>query len=110
SVLLFFFYSSPHPPSLHSFPTRRSSDLMKVILYEDFKNDPRAVCAEIFAFLGVDAGFEPDTSATYNISGRLRYPWLHDLLFCRRSEEHTSELQSRGHLVCRLLREKKKRF
>src|SRR5690625_6179357 len=26
----------------------------------------------------------------------------------RRSEEHTSELQSRGHLVCRLLLEKKK--
>src|SRR5690625_6009879 len=25
-----------------------------------------------------------------------------------RSEEHTSELQSRGHIVCRLLREKKK--
>src|SRR5690625_5323135 len=25
----------------------------------------------------------------------------------RRSEEHTSELQSRGHLVCRLLLEKK---
>src|SRR5439155_15138919 len=30
---------------------------------------------------------------------------LHDK---RRSEEHTSELQSRGHLVCRLLLEKKK--
>src|SRR6266508_5870276 len=30
---------------------------------------------------------------------------------CRRwrSEEHTSELQSRGHLVCRLLLEKKKK-
>src|SRR5439155_17423943 len=27
---------------------------------------------------------------------------------CARSEEHTSELQSRGHLVCRLLLEKKK--
>src|SRR5437870_6350755 len=27
-----------------------------------------------------------------------------------RSEEHTSELQSRGHLVCRLLLEKKKDF
>src|SRR6266508_6587934 len=27
-----------------------------------------------------------------------------------RSEEHTSELQSRGHLVCRLLLEKKKKF
>src|SRR5690625_7097612 len=30
-----------------------------------------------------------------------------DLL--KRSEEHTSELQSRGHLVCRLLLEKKKK-
>src|SRR5437870_11137724 len=27
--------------------------------------------------------------------------------FGKRSEEHTSELQSRGHLVCRLLLEKK---
>src|SRR5690625_6221281 len=31
-------------------------------------------------------------------------------LFEMRSEEHTSELQSRGHLVCRLLLEKKKRL
>src|SRR5436305_9280272 len=30
--------------------------------------------------------------------------------FARRSEEHTSELQSRPHLVCRLLLEKKKRL
>src|SRR5690625_5763991 len=30
------------------------------------------------------------------------------MVFQRRSEEHTSELQSRGHLVCRLLLEKKK--
>src|SRR5690625_5420851 len=28
--------------------------------------------------------------------------------YIERSEEHTSELQSRGHLVCRLLLEKKK--
>src|SRR5438309_4522626 len=28
---------------------------------------------------------------------------------CRRSEEHTSELQSQFHLVCRLLLEKKKK-
>src|SRR3989442_9645599 len=28
---------------------------------------------------------------------------------CNRSEEHTSELQSRPHLVCRLLLEKKKK-
>src|SRR2546422_5983404 len=32
---------------------------------------------------------------------------LHEL---KRSEEHTSELQSRLHLVCRLLLEKKKRW
>src|SRR5690625_5859173 len=30
-------------------------------------------------------------------------------IFLARSEEHTSELQSRGHLVCRLLLEKKKK-
>src|SRR5205809_1456944 len=33
-------------------------------------------------------------------------PWIHSL--DSRSEEHTSELQSRLHLVCRLLLEKKK--
>src|SRR3712207_8505546 len=30
-------------------------------------------------------------------------------LYCQRSEEHTSELQSRQYLVCRLLLEKKKK-
>src|SRR5690625_6597590 len=40
-------------------------------------------------------------------------PHFAPVFFCqvheaRRSEEHTSELQSRGHLVCRLLLEKKK--
>src|SRR3712207_8674760 len=29
---------------------------------------------------------------------------------CRRSEEHTSELQSRQYFVCRLLLEKKKKY
>src|SRR5690625_6158396 len=33
---------------------------------------------------------------------------MQNLGFETRSEEHTSELQSRGHLVCRLLLEKKK--
>src|SRR5690625_6649710 len=34
---------------------------------------------------------------------------LHNIeVIQKRSEEHTSELQSRGHLVCRLLLEKKK--
>src|SRR5437870_10739687 len=31
-------------------------------------------------------------------------------VFFSRSEEHTSELQSRGHLVCRLLLEKKNEY
>src|SRR5690625_6882356 len=38
-------------------------------------------------------------------------PEIHEIdgrLSILRSEEHTSELQSRGHLVCRLLLEKKK--
>src|SRR5690625_7127114 len=32
---------------------------------------------------------------------------VYDVTGAARSEEHTSELQSRGHLVCRLLLEKK---
>src|SRR5690625_6607867 len=38
-------------------------------------------------------------------SNTVRGRWRDPL---QRSEEHTSELQSRGHLVCRLLLEKKK--
>src|SRR3712207_8215937 len=34
----------------------------------------------------------------------------HDDLWVARSEEHTSELQSRQYLVCRLLLEKKKQY
>src|SRR5438874_3723700 len=37
--------------------------------------------------------------------GTIFAPWI----TCRRSEEHTSELQSRRDLVCRLLLEKKKK-
>src|SRR3989442_2150712 len=39
------------------------------------------------------------------VGDRVGVPWAQ-----ARSEEHTSELQSRPHLVCRLLREKKKDF
>src|SRR5690625_5886592 len=35
--------------------------------------------------------------------------WWPSKKLTQRSEEHTSELQSRGHLVCRLLLEKKKK-
>src|SRR5439155_24421946 len=51
------------------------------------------------AFPDVSAlGMEPDRLAEV----------LRDRYRVARSEEHTSELQSRGHLVCRLLLEKKK--
>src|SRR3712207_8653352 len=45
------------------------------------------------------------TTMRYFISVR---PFLHLTLTPGRSEEHTSELQSRQYLVCRLLLEKKK--
>src|SRR5690625_5866484 len=40
--------------------------------------------------------------------GSRSMPFPLAILTLLRSEEHTSELQSRGHLVCRLLLEKKK--
>src|SRR5215208_8365606 len=42
-------------------------------------------------------------------AGRAGASWRRPRPCCPRSEEHTSELQSRGHLVCRLLLEKKKK-
>src|SRR5689334_24598167 len=42
--------------------------------------------------------------AAFSNTGRTRWFW-----FLMRSEEHTSELQSQFHLVCRLLLEKKKK-
>src|SRR5207253_9203820 len=47
---------------------------------------------------------EPDAIGLSSVAGLL-HPVRRPK---RRSEEHTSELQSRGHLVCRLLLEKKK--
>src|SRR5690625_6082910 len=44
-----------------------------------------------------------------NLLGGAAFAWLIVLGLPDRSEEHTSELQSRGHLVCRLLLEKKRR-
>src|SRR2546430_9140058 len=40
---------------------------------------------------------------------KIREPPREDPLLQRRSEEHTSELQSQSNLVCRLLLEKKKK-
>src|SRR5207253_7203773 len=54
------------------------------------------------------------TSEDYFLAGRnVGWFFIGASLFVSnisRSEEHTSELQSRGHLVCRLLLEKKKKI
>src|SRR3989449_1253240 len=49
------------------------------------------------------------SSAVFSRSARCSAFATADLSTLWRSEEHTSELQSRLHLVCRLLLEKKKR-
>src|SRR5690606_42086631 len=96
---------SAYRPDLHSFPTRRSSDLalLQVILeptpqrlvnllrfFRQYKDGQTVVPAlRLFGFVE-------------------RCPWVRLPGFRQRSEEHTSELQSRENLVCRLLLEKKK--
>src|SRR3712207_5618370 len=52
--------------------------------------------------LAADVGLDLATEVTLDLEVRL------DLVAEPRSEEHTSELQSRQYLVCRLLLEKKK--
>src|SRR5690554_7441288 len=55
----------------------------------------------------IGSGFK--TRHQYSIVGREYTEQLTDLTIVdTRSEEHTSELQSRPHLVCRLLLEKRK--
>src|SRR5690625_6872364 len=58
-----------------------------------------------------EKGYDTDLGqGGVNVSGgqKQRLTIARALLKNPRSEEHTSELQSRGHLVCRLLLEKKK--
>src|SRR5690349_24228840 len=87
---------------LHSFPTRRSSDLVAL------RPGRRPCLFAPFAFKTTAGG----ASALGGVSDRpregKRHMPLYEHVFLR-SEEHTSELQSRRDLVCRLLLEKKKK-
>src|SRR5690606_41384127 len=85
-VILFFFSGSGSHRHLHSFPTRRSSDLGPGLVLGHHARQPA----------GIETGAARDLAPG---QGR-----------ARRSEEHTSELQSRENLVCRLLLEKKKQI
>src|SRR5206468_12211138 len=94
--LLFFFQCYPTHRALHSFPTRRSSDLQR--------QDPRPVPRRRHPPPRVRPARQraaPHLPAAPRGQDRTRGGG------CRRSEEHTSELQSRSDLVCRLLLEKK---
>src|SRR5207249_5923088 len=100
--VLFCSTSSRHPPALHSFPTRRSSDLLArclgraayVVVARLLRLDPRLL----------DVGPEENDAVHFAVEVRLPPVGRGE-----RSEEHTSELQSRFDLVCRLLLEKKKK-
>src|SRR5205823_13633341 len=107
-----FFLFSSHAAHrlLHSFPTRRSSDL---IFSEQQKSllENYGVPAPNVAVIpnGVDVDkYTPGSSAfkqTSQASTLVGYLGRVDPE--KRSEEHTSELQSLAYLVCRLLLEKK---
>src|SRR5690606_41580513 len=85
SYSFFFIYSSHHDQKLPSFPTRRSSDLEGVRLRH------------------VGLGLVVVVVRDEVLDGVVRHELAELVGELRRSEEHTSELQSRENLVCRLL-------
>src|SRR5205807_9973414 len=102
----FFFFSYHRDPrDLHSFPTRRSSDLRKT--------RPRGRRLSDLPGQYNSPGLRLDSAplaaslAAHRPGSCLRGQTL-PLQAAWRSEEHTSELQSPCNLVCRLLLEKKK--
>src|SRR5262249_57867338 len=96
--LLFFHCSRAHR-DLHSFPTRRSSDLALVVAELAaavmLLSGAGLLIRSFWNLQHVAPGFQP--------AGVLKAEFQ-----LPRSEEHTSELQSLTNLVCRLLLEKKK--
>src|SRR5439155_11508988 len=87
---------------LHSFPTRRSSDLCASSRSPSTVGSSAAL-TDAFESAIASAGKEAIRRARRSTKGPSSAAGS-----ARRSEEQTSELQSRGHLVCRLLPEKKK--
>src|SRR5207244_11519514 len=89
---------------LHSFPTRRSSDLAMPIVCPTALGTLTSMTAMSTSAM---ISFQPWSS----IPSVTRNPTkLTSRLPVMRSEEHTSELQSPDHLVCRLLLEKKNNY
>src|SRR5699024_11982486 len=77
-------------------PDRQGSGIGRALLDHSCQRARTAGMRMVMVETGDDPGHEP-ARRSYESAG-----------FQRRSEEHTSELQSRFDLVCRLLLEKKK--
>src|SRR5690606_40592322 len=98
----------PAQRALHSFPPRRSSDLGR--------HRPWSAAAAAARCNGRTAGStsrpgpaRPGNHSAAALDAPVRPPPRYEYRPAdSRSEEHTSELQSRENLVCRLLLEKKK--
>src|SRR5205814_10287993 len=99
--------SSLDPRDLLSFPTRRSSDLERSVGVD--------VPADVLDFLRDLIGRSGLCALEKHVLENVGQARAQVLILVnasraqRRSEEHTSELQSLRHLVCRLLLEKKKK-
>src|SRR5690606_39384169 len=98
------------PSGLHSFPTRRSSDLDGLTQSKPFKKMGigSSPTGELF-LSNVHCGPERllgGSEDSYGRSGAKGTFMQERAGVAARSEEHTSELQSRENLVCRLLLEK----
>src|SRR5205814_10507879 len=101
-VLIIFLHPTADHLDLHSFPTRRSSDLP----IDRRRNRCPTTGTNHHSFPRQKPQLTDDqTPARHRPICRCKHP-----INCGfRSEEHTSELQSLRHLVCRLLPEKKKK-
>src|SRR5439155_21083951 len=104
----FLLACSGYPHHLPSFPTRRSSDLFvwrfNAVLVPCPAGQPNSLLGGQEAVRAGAVPVVPDDVAARIDATAERSDRAGDV----RSEEHTSELQSRGHHVCRLLLEKKK--
>src|SRR5438105_7039141 len=99
-------HSSGDHTYLHSFPTRRSSDLNIARQSMASRYWHTKLIKDLRAMLSTPPASAANAwSAKFPLDSFAIYPAK---LLCR-SEEHTSELQSRVDLVCRLLLEKKKK-
>src|SRR5207247_10177105 len=105
-LLAFVFYLFSSLRALHSFPTRRSSDLFVA----DLGVERHFTGLKWKPWIGVRMYNAFDSFIPADVQANLSSPAFGSFYNSeiQRSEEHTSELQSRVDLVCRLLLEKKK--